>query len=88
MRAHNPTDVFRRDPCALTPRENEALQMLAKHGNYRAVADIIGVKPRTLHKRFSTIRQKLGVATNELAIKAVGIGESDGASGSCREATI
>jgi len=63
-----------RDPTALTPRERDALRAFAKHGNYQAAADALGVKLRSLHERFGVIRQKLGVATNELAIKAVGMG--------------
>ena len=73
MKLHESTSV-RRDPCALTPKEREALDLMAKHGNYHDAASAIGVADATMRERFASIRQKLGVKTNAAALEAAGIG--------------
>ena len=73
MKLHESTSV-RRDPCALTPKEREAVTLMAKHGNYHDAASAIGVADATMRDRFATIRQKLGVKTNEKALEAAGMG--------------
>ena len=77
MKLHESTSV-RRDPCALTPREREALILMAAHGNYHDAAVAAGVGDVTMRERFATIRQKLGVKTNVEALEAAGMGETNG----------
>ena len=73
MKLHESTSV-RRDPCALTPREREALILMAAHGNYHDAAIAAGVSATTMRERFASIRQKFGVKTNEKALEAAGMG--------------
>ncbi len=58
------------DPCGLRPRDLELLQAFATHGDYNGVAKALGLKRASVSERFAMIRSKLGVDTNEAAIKA------------------
>ena len=73
-RLHESTYTYR-DPSALTPSEQEALRMFTQLGNYRDVADALGLKGATLRERMATIRAKLNVASNAELLNAIRTGE-------------
>jgi DNA-binding CsgD family transcriptional regulator len=52
---------------ALTPRETEVLYWLARGKTNRDIADICGMKPRTVTKHVEHIFDKLGVETRAAA---------------------
>jgi DNA-binding CsgD family transcriptional regulator len=52
---------------ALTPRETEVLYWLARGKTNRDIADICGMKPRTVTKHVEHIFEKLGVETRAAA---------------------
>ena len=58
------------DPCRLTQRDRELLEVYAVHGSYEGVCKALGLKRASISDRFCLIRSKLGVASNEAAVLA------------------
>jgi DNA-binding CsgD family transcriptional regulator len=54
-----------------TAREREVLDWLATGKTNRDIADIIGVKPRTVEKHLERVYEKLGVETRTAAAMRV-----------------
>lgn len=59
--------ALRLQRAALTPRETEVLYWLARGKTNRDIADICGMKPRTVTKHLEHIFEKLGVETRAAA---------------------
>ncbi len=53
---------------SLTPREREVMDWLAAGKTNRAIAAILGAKPRTVEKHLERIYEKLGVETRTAAV--------------------
>ena len=56
---------------SLTPRECEVMDRLAAGKTNRAIAAILGAKPRTVEKHLERIYVKLGVETRTAAVLRV-----------------
>jgi DNA-binding response OmpR family regulator/DNA-binding CsgD family transcriptional regulator len=63
----NASSPIRALAASLTPRETEVLSWLAKGKTNRDIADILGMRPRTVNKHLEHIFEKLGVETRSAA---------------------
>ncbi|CAN5375624.1 response regulator transcription factor [soil metagenome] len=61
------TPLSRLATAALTPRETEVLSWIAKGKTNRDVAEILGMRPRTVNKHLEHVFEKLGVETRAAA---------------------
>ena len=64
---------------ALTPREKELLIAVDEHGGVTKAATALGLRLSSFSTRLQTIREKLGVKTNALAIALLKENRTNGA---------
>lgn len=53
---------------SLTPRERQCLTHLARGLRVNAMAEVLGIDPKTVEKQIASARAKLGAATREQAV--------------------